>query len=84
MSSGAGAKKINRGRGRAGGGQVRWFEQEQAPLRRARRVDVARSGRPSSEVAMRLLIMTAVLLFGFSSVSAAETVTYVLETPGVV
>ncbi len=33
---------------------------------------------------MRLLIMAAVLLFGFSSVSAAETVTYVLETPGVV
>ena len=39
---------------------------------------------PSSEVTMRLLIMAAVLLFGFSSVSAAETVTYVLETPGVV
>ena len=33
---------------------------------------------------MRKAMMVLVLFFGFVSASAAETVTYVLETPGVV
>ena len=53
-------------------------------LHRTESSDVARYPRKTWEVTMRKAMMVLVLFFGFVSVSAAETVTYVLETPGVV